>query len=127
VNPAPANRAPANPQLVILNKPPIPLRLNILNVGRSRENHIVIDDPAVSRHHLQLRLRAGRYMLFDTQSNSGTYVNGVRVKEHTLQAGDVILIGTTQLVYTEDSPLSDTQTGTYPMPGIDVTDHPPRE
>lgn len=103
---------PHNPQLMIQGKPPIALTNDIVNIGRSRDNHIVIDDRSVSRYHLQLRLRFGRYTLFDTQSQGGTMVNNVRIREHNLQTGDVIQIGNTQLVYMEDHPTSDGQTQT---------------
>ncbi len=102
--------APINPQLLIQGKPAIPLETDVINIGRSRDNHIVIDDRSVSRYHLQLRLRFGRYALFDTQSQSGTLVNNVKIKEHNLQTGDVIQIGNTRLVYMEDRPTSDGQT-----------------
>ena len=108
---------PQNPQLLLHGQIAVPLTRDVINVGRSRDNQIVIDDPAVSRHHLQLRLRFGRYMLFDTQSHGGTTVNDVPVKEHTLQNGDVICIGTTRLVYVEDHSINETQTGIYdPIP-----------
>ncbi|MBI5666568.1 MAG: DUF3662 domain-containing protein [Chloroflexi bacterium] len=114
VEPPAALPAPLNPQLLIHGRPPIPLQQDVINIGRSRDNHVIVDDGTVSRHHLQIRLRLGRFMLFDTQSQGGTFVNGVRVKEHTLQAGDVIRIGNTQMVYMEDHPLSETETGVYP-------------
>lgn len=109
----PAHDAPLNPQLLIPGRPGIALGQPLVNVGRSRDNHVIIDDPAVSRHHLQLRLRSGRYMLFDAQSRGGTRVNGVPVREHILQTGDVIQIGSIQMVYTEDRPESDAPTGVY--------------
>ena len=102
---------PLNPQLLVHGKITIPLNLELINIGRNRDNHIVIDDPSVSRHHLQLRLRFGHYVLFDTQSHGGTTVNDVIVKEYILQTGDVICIGKTRLVYLEDSAIGDTQTG----------------
>lgn len=104
--------APLNPQLLIQGKPAIPLETGVINIGRSRDNHIVVDDRAVSRYHLQLRLRFGRYTLFDIQSQGGTLVNEVKIKEHNLQTGDVIQIGNTRLVYMEDRPISDGQTQT---------------
>jgi pSer/pThr/pTyr-binding forkhead associated (FHA) protein len=104
---------PQNPQLLLRGTVPIPLTREVINIGRNRDNQIVVDDPAVSRHHLQLRIRFGRYMLFDTQSHGGTSVNDVPVKEHTLQNGDVICIGTTRLVYMEDHSINETQTGIY--------------
>jgi hypothetical protein len=115
----PPQPAPLNPQLLVDGYTAVPLTQEVINVGRSRDNHLVIDDPTVSRHHLQLRLRFGHYELFDTQSNAGTFVNDMRVKEHILQSGDVIRIGNTQIVYMEDHPMSDSQTSTSPTVDID--------
>lgn len=106
----PQQEKPHNPQILLHGKTPIPLQTDVINIGRSRDNHIVVDDRSVSRYHLQLRLRFGRYTLFDTQSQGGTFVNDVRVKEHNLQTGDVIQIGNTRLVYMDDQPPHDGQT-----------------
>lgn len=114
------DQTPHNPQLWLNSQQVIPIIDELINIGRSRDNNIVIDDKAVSRYHLQIRLRFGRYTLFDTQSRGGTYVNDVLVKEHNLQNGDVIRIGTTRLVYTEDQPMSDSQTG----PSVPADDDP---
>jgi hypothetical protein len=106
----PEPAAPSNPQLIIGVRV-IPLNLPIVNIGRSRENHVVVDDAHVSRHHVQLRLRFGVYTLFDIQSHGGTFVNGMRVKECRLRSGDVIGIGRTQIVYLQDEFPSDSETG----------------
>jgi pSer/pThr/pTyr-binding forkhead associated (FHA) protein len=98
------NHTPHNPQLIVNGKHIIPLQKPIVNIGRSKDNHLVLDDLFVSRHHIQLRLRFGRYTLFDTSSQSGTKVNDVPVREHRLQSGDVIRVGKTQIVYLEDDP-----------------------
>ncbi len=109
----PQPEAPRNPQLVIAGHHTIQLTQAIINIGRGHDNHVVIDDRSVSRHHLQLRLRMGRYTLFDTQSRGGTFVNNVVIKQHDLQNGDVIRIGNTQIVYMEDVSLSGNPTGIY--------------
>lgn len=108
--PSDMERAPYNAQLIINGQEVIPLTNPLVNIGRSRENDIVLDDPYISRHHAQLRLRFGSYTLFDTTSQSGTLVNDVAVREHRLQPGDVIQIGKSRLVYLEDRP-TDTQSG----------------
>jgi FHA domain-containing protein len=102
---------PRNPQLIINGQRTVPLHDPFVNIGRNRENHIILDDPYTSRHHCQLRLRFGRYTLFDGDSQGGTFVNDVRIREHVLQPGDVIRVGRTQLVYVEDDPMGDSQTG----------------
>jgi hypothetical protein len=107
----PAHEKPKNAQLIIGGEQIVLLEEPIINLGRSRDNHVVVDDPYVSRHHAQIRLRFGRYTLFDIQSQSGTYVNDVRIREHPLQAGDVIRLGKIQIIYVEDEPMGDSQTG----------------
>lgn len=98
-----SDHVPVNPQLIVNEIILIPLEEAVINVGRNQENDVVIDDPYVSRHHLQIRLYRGAYVLFDVHSRSGTAINGVRVKERRLQSGDVIHIGRSQLVYLEDT------------------------
>ena len=103
--------APQNPQLIVNGEKTIYLHEPLINIGRSRDNHIVLNDPYTSRHHIQLRLRFGVYTLFDTQSQGGVMVNDVPVREHRLQPGDVIRVGKTQLVYLEDTPQEQTGFG----------------
>jgi len=95
----------------------IPLDQPIFNIGRQHDNTIILDDSAVSRHHAQIRLRFGRYVLFDLGSTAGTTVNGKPVQERALESGDVIRLADLALIYVEEEPgddaadpLSDTQT-----------------
>jgi len=101
---------PQNAQLIVNGERTYHVIDAVVNFGRSRDNHVVLDDPYISRHHAQMRLRFGRYTLFDAQSQSGTYVNDVRVREHPLQSGDVIRMGKIQIVYLEDDPGGESQT-----------------
>jgi hypothetical protein len=73
-----------------------------VGIGRARDNHLVLDDQYVSRHHAQIRLRFGRYTLFDLGSQAGTFVNEHRIREHLLQSGDVLRLGKTRIVYMDD-------------------------
>jgi len=92
-----------NPSLHVGDARVIPLLKSVVNVGRERYNDIVIADGYISRHHLQLRRRFGRYSLFDVNSRGGTRVNDKSVAEHQLRNGDVIAIGRSTLVYTDDN------------------------
>lgn len=98
-------QTPAGPmpeaQLIIDDKRLVPLNEPIINIGRHPDNEIVLSNLHVSRHHIQIRLRFGEFMLYDRQSRSGTYVNGQRVLEHILTSGDVIRIGDVTLIYEE--------------------------
>lgn len=91
-----------NPHIIINGERMIPIVQTIMNIGRSDDNDIIIDDAAVSRHHLQIRSRNGFHLLFDVDSRGGTRVNGVLIREYQLQPGDVIDIGTTRLIYIAD-------------------------
>src|SRR6184192_1608941 len=42
-----------------------------LTVGRDPKNDIVLDDRRISRRHAEVRLRLGRYTLYDLQSTNG--------------------------------------------------------
>jgi len=54
---------------------------------------------SVSRKHAEVRLRLGRYTLYDLQSTNGTYVNGRRVAEKVLEDKDKISIGGLEIVF----------------------------
>jgi hypothetical protein len=70
-----------------------------LTIGRSPENDLVLDDRRVSRKHAEIRLRLGRYTLYDLSSTNGTFLNGKRVSEVALSQGDRITLGAAVLIY----------------------------
>jgi hypothetical protein len=92
-----------HPKLIIGDSKTIELAGSLINVGRDETNDIIIDDDYISRHHLQLRKRFGAYTLFDVNSRGGTQVNNTSVREHRLQNGDVIQIGHTSIIYTDET------------------------
>jgi hypothetical protein len=62
-------------------------------IGRTADNAIIIDSPAVSSHHACVFRDAGMIAVEDLQSTNGTFVNGKRVSRHLLRHGDVVQIG----------------------------------
>ena len=70
---------------------------NRLGIGRLPENDLVLIDETISRHHAELILREGVYILKDLRTRNGTWVNGERIKEIKLKDGDEIKIGTKSL------------------------------
>jgi hypothetical protein len=70
-----------------------------LAIGRDPQNDLVVDDRRVSRKHAEIRLRLGRYTLYDLQSTNGTFVNGRRVAEVVLSDGDRINVGGVELIF----------------------------
>lgn len=69
-----------------------------VSIGRSPENTIVIDNPAVSNHHARVFHEEGRLMLQDFGSLNGTFVNGQRVKMVQLKSTDSVAIGKHTLI-----------------------------
>jgi pSer/pThr/pTyr-binding forkhead associated (FHA) protein len=68
-----------------------------LLVGRDPAANLVVDDPAVSRRHVELRRQPDGWLAVDLGSTNGTYVNGFRVGHAHLRPGDVLGIGDTRL------------------------------
>src|SRR5882672_6594920 len=66
--------------------------------GRSSaQANIAIPDPQVSRVHFQIENRDGQIWVIDQGSSSGTLVNGRKIMEQQLKAGDILRAGETQL------------------------------
>ncbi|MBK6847942.1 MAG: FHA domain-containing protein [Proteobacteria bacterium] len=69
----------------------IELQAGVNRVGRQRAgNHIVLVSPQVSRWHAELEVGPAQVVLRDLGSANGTYVNGERVQERVLVAGDLV-------------------------------------
>lgn len=75
----------------------LPLSGSTISVGRSPENDIVLSDRSVSPHHADIVGRDGKTVITDANSASGTYHNGVPVREADLHDGDEIWLGSTKL------------------------------
>lgn len=100
----PAESVPANAFLILDGTKIIPLNRSVVNIGRRLGNHIVIDDPRISRSHAQVRIVKGRFVLFDLESSGGTYVNGRRASQTVLYPGDVISLAGVSLIFGQDLP-----------------------
>jgi pSer/pThr/pTyr-binding forkhead associated (FHA) protein len=73
-----------------------------MNVGRTPENQIALDDPTVSRQHAWIKVEGTDFLIFDVGSANGTFVNGERVQEpRRLNSGDVVRFGDVELVFTK--------------------------
>jgi len=62
-------------------------------VGRDTSCQLRIPLAAVSREHCEILSAGERIALRDLGSSNGSYVNGERVTEATLSAGDLVIIG----------------------------------
>ena len=71
----------------------------MVTIGRLPDNTIMIDNPAVSSHHACVFRAGDDYVVEDLESTNGTFVNEKRIVRHTLQNGDVLLVGKHTLVF----------------------------
>ena len=62
-------------------------------IGRSSNCNLELSQAYVSRSHATITPDGTRFVLEDTNSRHGTFVNGKRVTKHTLQPGDRIQFG----------------------------------
>jgi len=69
-----------------------------MTIGRSPECELVLRDSRASRRHARIAARDGVLILTDLGSTNGTRVNGHRITEVVLGAGDRIAIGETVLL-----------------------------
>jgi pSer/pThr/pTyr-binding forkhead associated (FHA) protein len=77
------------------------LKTDLVRVGRSAANEIVLDDASVSRRHALLARRGETTVVLDDRSLNGVRVNGERVSEAPLKDGDALVLGHVALRYVE--------------------------
>jgi pSer/pThr/pTyr-binding forkhead associated (FHA) protein len=77
----------------------------IITIGRSKENDIVLDCGSISRHHAAVYRLEGSYELRDEDSTNGIKLDGVRQEVIPLKNGLSILLGNVGL----DFELSNTE------------------
>ncbi len=71
---------------------------DLVRVGSSRGNELVLDHETVSRNHFEIRLTDDGHLIRDLESTNGTDVEGCRIKEAFLHpgarigAGDVVIV-----------------------------------
>jgi hypothetical protein len=72
--------------------------------GRGKDNDVAVRDSKLSRNHCQVAMIAGKCVITDLASTNGTYVDGERVEERTLSAGESITLGQTtfKVAYREE-------------------------
>lgn len=98
-------------------------------IGRAPDNHIVLDDPRVSRYHAHISTENGKCIIVDgmlvdgqiRRSANRVFVNGQPKYEHELRNGDTATIGASKLKFEhafeesvadlkyDDRPLGNTQ------------------
>jgi HD-GYP domain-containing protein (c-di-GMP phosphodiesterase class II) len=67
----------------------------LLRIGRSRHLEVVLDDSSISRRHAEIALSEAGWVLRDTGSTNGTFLNGNRVgrADRRLHVHDLVQCG----------------------------------
>lgn len=77
----------------------IGLDRDVTTIGSVAGNTVLLADTGVSRKHIGIKRLDGGYELADLGSTNGVYVNGEKVARRKLEVGDVIRVGTTEMVF----------------------------
>lgn len=93
------------PNLILVVTPPsgpaktVALGLSPLIVGSDANCDVVIDDPLVSRTHVELlRHASGRLFVRDLDSKNGTRIDNVAIQRAFLDPGSVLVVGGSKLL-----------------------------
>jgi pSer/pThr/pTyr-binding forkhead associated (FHA) protein len=89
--------------LIIKKGPDIGMSFTIdrdrVSIGRHPESDIFLDDITVSRRHAEITRQGESFLLTDTGSLNGTYLNRERIESAPLLSGDEIQVGKYRLLF----------------------------
>lgn len=94
---------PSKARIVVMrgstNVPLLELEHDAVTIGRALSNSLVLSDAQASRLHARVDIENGAWVIKDLNSRNGTSLNGNRITQQALRAGDQILIGETLLAF----------------------------
>ena len=79
-----------------------PLSATDLRIGRDPKNEVVLHDDSVSSFHAVFVLEQNSWLLKDLNATNGTSVNGRRIRETYVEAGDQIRFGDVEGVLSQE-------------------------
>lgn len=73
---------------------------DVISIGKGETCTVVLHDSAVSRVHASIKREGGQYRLYDENSKNGTFLRTLdnRIRQTDLAEGDVIYVGSSQLL-----------------------------
>jgi pSer/pThr/pTyr-binding forkhead associated (FHA) protein len=98
---------------LIINRQVVVLTKTVTTLGRQLENDIVFHEEFLSRFHAEIVYENGKYVLYDKNSTSGTFVNGKSIDRCVLNSGDLISLANIYIMFVNNGPnIAGTSTGT---------------
>ena len=88
---------------LILNRQIIPLDKKVTRLGRQLDNDIVLNEEFVSRFHAEIRFEENKFVLYDNESTSGTFVNSQKIERCVLNSGDLISLASIQIMFVNNN------------------------
>jgi len=76
-----------------------PLQQGLMEIGSNNNCPIFIDSLAVAEKHARIETSGSNSVLFDLETEEGTFVNQKQIKEHQLNDGDLIRVGKHTLTF----------------------------
>ncbi len=79
----------------------VPIEVGERAISIGREGNVAIDDPRLSRHHVEVALAGGRWMIRDLDSHNGTFIDGLLLRKpmqfaegelRVVRVGDTLLV-----------------------------------
>ncbi len=88
---------------LILNRQIIPLDKKVTRLGRQLDNDIVLNEEFVSRFHAEIRFEENKFVLYDNESTSGTFVNSQKIERCVLNSGDLLSLASIQIMFVNNN------------------------
>ncbi len=100
-----SNLSPYQPGVfLIINKQIMPLTKAVTRLGRQLENDVVFHEDFLSRFHAEIVHENEKYVLYDKDSTSGTFVNGRKIDRCVLNSGDLISLANIYIMFVNNNP-----------------------
>jgi pSer/pThr/pTyr-binding forkhead associated (FHA) protein len=79
-------------------RPPLWIVEKLFSIGSDPDNNLILDDPSIDPLHANILQENNRYLLKDNNSSNGCFVNGQRITQKEILPGDIIKIGTAEII-----------------------------
>lgn len=105
-----------------------PIQKESVVIGRRQDSDLRIATQDVSRQHCQVALNGERLRVKDLGSSNGTFVNGKRIAEQDLAAGDRLSVGpVTFVIQVDGKPAEIAPTDAEVIAAEEALEAPPRK
>jgi len=103
-------------------KQSLPIKSDLISIGRAADNDIVINNMGVSSHHAIINKQGGAFFIEDLNSTNGTYFNHQKLTaKQKISQEDAIIIGKHTLKLSDWGQTQDSEKVNIPADTADAT------